>query len=52
MSPPPIEDKRAGRVIDDGIHPYNFFEASLNISAEYSVWEDGWLRLRHEPEFR
>jgi hypothetical protein len=46
-----MEDKRAGR-INDEIHPYNFFEASLHMSPDYSVFEDGWLRLRTESRFR
>ena len=34
--------------MDAGIHPYNFFEASLHMGADYTVLEDGWLRLRTE----
>ncbi len=38
--------------MDVGIHPYNFFEASLHMGAEYTVLEDGWLRLRTESRLR
>lgn len=33
-------------VLDNRIHPYNFFEASLHMDADYSILEDGWTRLR------
>lgn len=35
-----------------GIHPYNFFEASLYLGPDYSIFEDGWLRLRTESRLR
>src|SRR2546421_7125100 len=34
------------------IHPYNFFEASLHMGADYSVLKDGWLRLRTKSQHR
>jgi hypothetical protein len=48
---PPRQDSKAYGV-QTGIHPYNFFESSLNMSADYSVLEDGWLRLRTESRLR
>jgi hypothetical protein len=42
----------AACAVERGIHPYNFFEASLHMSPDYSILEDGWLRLRNESWFR
>ena len=39
--------------VDSGIHPYNFFDAALHIGDnDYTVMEDGWLRLRADLSTR
>ena len=48
MAPDPTQSTTAGRVSSGlaDIHPYNFFEASLHISADFTTLEDGWLHPR------
>ena len=48
MAPDPTQPAMAGRVSSGlaDIHPYNFFEASLHIGADFTTLEDGWLRPR------
>jgi hypothetical protein len=48
MAPDPTQPTATGRV-SSGLadtHPYNFFEASLHIGANFTTLEDGWLHPR------